>query len=1812
MDELFKQTEKDLVSFLKRLWNTEELSFIGKLQLSLSQQEEGYGYISELMVNDRQVFYPKPVKKRSVAIRVSITKDLLVGNYYKVKAKVAWLELRKEINNPYLLVWDDQIPLEIAHNYLSPRDFIDRQFIKKGENPEDAGTIARQLKLNELELYTHTKRFIFELLQNADDMPLRDKPVNVEMHLLNNFLLFLHDGKFFDREDVKAICDAAKSTKAKDPSKIGYKGIGFKSVFTDSFRVFIRSGSYSFKFDKKAPIYSDFWKLYESYHQGKSNIDKELFDAEYRGKEKDFTNVDNIPWQIKPIWTNQIDYPNELVETPFSDNHQVAIALEIGENIIRQKDYNGMIRDLLKEPRFLLFLNNTRSFKYVSIDSNSNYNIENISLRKYGDKWNLKSNELQIASYYKLQFEIKINNHDFEKAGLDFHKRKVEGGKIEFFDEDGRKLENIPEKLGKLEKTIISLAAKVDDYGIKTLPKEESILFNYLPTSDQRFGFPFLVNADFVSKTDREFIQIENKWNHYLFFHIGSCSIAWLLELLKKKLKLGIKEFYKYSSTYLSLLPHSLLDEENKELRSINQSFNNGLTKAVSTIAFIVDYNGQIKKCDQIIIDKTGISKVLGGYLFKEICQTEKELPHITLQVDKLETNYLGIETYQPAQLIESLRTTKNKNLFKERIKVLTPGKYHDFMEWLDELSKDEGMSSNLFLALPIIRAKGTVWSINNAINQTDVLVRSIKIGEVDNILKKLAFEITEESIDKYDHIFSKIRETDCYLTSDLLLYERISTNPNFIKLNAKEKTQLLEFISGLENVGKEKYANSLKLLRAQGKEQNLYPLGQLISNEVSNIPAWLKQIVINEQEEEALPDDLVKYLITDNLFEQVFCNEMLLSSILSNIKENDVESFYSYLKTLYDLIEDDDIPAVGNLTWIYSSKHKVFKQSKDFYCPDSLLKLSKEKYGVIREIIESNTESILPHFASLPLISKLRLGCQKDGMDKVLTTTDSLRLNDVKIFIEWQVSSSEKCFLEKFLILKESQDSYTISASDRERQYFSYYEQLNQIIINSNIANQLNLLPEELYQEDLTKIGLLSNDGLINFLLENGLANTPFVNIVATVTDLKIKTKYILLLGRIELTSGIEYNKDTDEHKIFEMVLEIGKVDETIYDKVRSQTFVDSMPLSSKTISDSVYFEITRGDIMKSYQLKLSDILNKYKNESAAVTKILESFKNLNRGDLRSKIFHLKPKKLSEIAVEISNFESPHITPWQLIFLFLYSEKTGNVLKLPRPGFTTYFKNNNPDAGKYISEVQNFLDHILTIDYYEYSRKYSLNGFIPNDYCQEKHYAVPDEFVPDWLTDWYNSEKPEERKSFLFKCGLNGPDSLVVSLRKSIIESSEQLFSKSLTNLENKKLLTNTILWIKSFQNTGDFRISKNLLNRIYAKFSLSKIVLTEIEIPFISEFANGLSVYGFVKYSQQIEYHKKNEGWGDFETEIFTAINNRRGIVIDNATPPTYLAEIKPIIEKVAEVPDVQKLDLGSTDFDDPFYQEWEKKDDYVIMIYNGSNIPRSITYNNIPLKSVAGEKVEKIGKVIYVTADERSSIPYNLSKLLPDNIKSSLYELKEKYRNKKALDSKFQLTDSEIADLNALMKNPLSDNQKSDINLISLIRGLYFLETKGYDVSKARSNFENTYRQYYLGGVGTPDRRTIEVLCRSAKGSILYLSKEAWDFFGRDGYELFVLTGNGHGQHKYFNTQSELANLNQEDSWVLKLDGELKEQSLIDLLHGGANHSASLANNLHIMIRMRTGQYDSIFESIHKKERERQKDNVDFTSGSNKGNW
>ena len=102
---------------------------------------------------------------------------------------------------------------------------------------------------NEVTGAQHT--YIYELLQNANDYPYNGEHVQVKFILSDHYLFFMHSGACFNLRNVVGISSINQGEKKKNTETIGYKGIGFKTVFVNNEYVYLKSGDWSLRFDRK-------------------------------------------------------------------------------------------------------------------------------------------------------------------------------------------------------------------------------------------------------------------------------------------------------------------------------------------------------------------------------------------------------------------------------------------------------------------------------------------------------------------------------------------------------------------------------------------------------------------------------------------------------------------------------------------------------------------------------------------------------------------------------------------------------------------------------------------------------------------------------------------------------------------------------------------------------------------------------------------------------------------------------------------------------------------------------------------------------------------------------------------------------------------------------------------------------------------------------------------------------------------------------------------------------------------------------------------------------------------------------------------------------------------------------------------------------------------------------------------------------------------------------------------------------------------------------------------------------------------------
>jgi hypothetical protein len=933
-------SKEEALEKLKQFWKTDTLVLEGKYTKSAKGD---FGFFNDVVLKGSGNILIYPNKKDQASAFTKNIKNLTDEAYYEFKVEIAEDEFRKK--NPYKLTIDESYSLKLLEYHLPSEGYINKLFYQKGGvDPDGVATIASQLSLNGLELYTETERFIFELLQNADDMPYLGEEVIVKFVMTENLFLFMHNGKPFTRKDVNAISDAARSNKTGDSKKTGYKGIGFKSVFTDSECVYIYSNGFQFRYDKEAVIYKKFDDLYKVYFNRMLPEEKERVRSEFNGRETEFEDVTNISWQIKPIWTEKKEFPNEISETFYKNN--VAIALQIGKDVFRNKKYNSKVYNLFKEPRFLLFLRNIKAI-YITLQKGQRIRV-NKQVNHKNNLTEIKAENHQ-SNYAIQSFDINIDKNALEEVGIPIKITiKSHGEEREFRNEDGIIIKNIPNKLIQLEKTSIVFAAQVDNQNRITKAKN-SILFNYLPTSDKNYEFPFLVNADFITKTDREFILKENLWNHYLFFHIGYNHVKWVASLASEE----------RANSYLNVLVSKLKDENEKNsYHEINGYFNKGFQKAINEIPFVWTTINEVQKASEVIIDESRISDLFGVGLFYDLCDTEKYLIHPELNKNVIGKKVFQVDTFSRTQLCEILDTEVGQNVLKEWISGLGSVKYNNFLETINSQYLAYEEFRNIFNNLPVFRFGSEHHSINSILENEELLLINNKTIKINSTLSKL-FIISDVNVSTLNEINSLCRERIPYFVSNKLLDKielKTSKSNTLDKIERKQIfTTLKEIINDDERMARvnifTNYNNEIK------------PLNEMIGHQH---PEWLNQYKIGDE----VIDDLDSFLIDKSIYSEIITSNW--DSIITNsiINADTIKDFY---EIIIAYCKDDEKPD----KYVFSSDSEfkfIYTGTKfighvEVYYDEYLCDLNKEEFSIFNSILEKTNELLPPQFEILSVL---------------------------------------------------------------------------------------------------------------------------------------------------------------------------------------------------------------------------------------------------------------------------------------------------------------------------------------------------------------------------------------------------------------------------------------------------------------------------------------------------------------------------------------------------------------------------------------------------------------------------------------------------------------------------------------------------------------------------------------------------------------------------------------------------------------------------------------------------------------------------
>jgi hypothetical protein len=338
---------------------------------------------------------------------------------------------------------------------------IDTKFLKQNRNILDR--LRGDLSSNEL-------TFLYELIQNAVDHSNKNfnNNVVVNFEVFENYLLVKHNGALFTENNFESITGILFGEQIQEGqrNRIGYKGIGFKSVFRFTDNAYIRSGNFSFRFSKA--------------ESGSNN-----------------------PWEVLPIFQLEKDMVSKIPQFDFF-NAPVAFAFEF--NSEQSRNYVvKYLNQLSENPYLLIFLENLTQLKIKApsltfTENNVNRYFQTLDVNFVKEK-SIKNDFDSINLF--------INNISHSEW-LIYTKNDVFITDLEVINELlDESVTSVPAKMRHFRTPKITIALPS-----KTLNENIINLFTYLPLSNSKFKLPFLVNADFIPDLDRTDIIHNLKYNN--------------------------------------------------------------------------------------------------------------------------------------------------------------------------------------------------------------------------------------------------------------------------------------------------------------------------------------------------------------------------------------------------------------------------------------------------------------------------------------------------------------------------------------------------------------------------------------------------------------------------------------------------------------------------------------------------------------------------------------------------------------------------------------------------------------------------------------------------------------------------------------------------------------------------------------------------------------------------------------------------------------------------------------------------------------------------------------------------------------------------------------------------------------------------------------------------------------------------------------------------------------------------------------------------------------------------------------------------
>lgn len=808
-----------------------------------------------------------PINGKSIIVLLDnrLRNFVMENEWYSITIDTVNEKYRRSQGTPYVfrVVSNDIKPV------TNPYEDAVKLSFKKQMSPSSNTSLANLLEEVGQNLYIFKDRMFFELLQNADDEAAQNG-VQVKVQIGEKYFVLTHNGYPFNKHDFDSIISAAKSTKSANKKKTGYKGIGFKSVFTNSSSVFIKSGGFTFSFDKNNPIFKDFKSFYFLVNDIENDeIKQSEFLLRFEKEFKEFRDVRDIPWQLLPIWSygSRLDEENTI----FGKGENVSIALKMDRNALL--GYSKALKAVFDEPRFMLFLRNTKRVQLIEDDNiftiQKNIDSKN-NIVSLVSSFNESSDDYRIYSVDG----IEVSDESFESAGIPIKRAERKTSKEEkeiYFvriDEEGNtigEVSGVPDRIASTTETSISFALKLNEQRrIEPMELKGHSLYAYLPMNDHRFQFPFFINADFIPKSDREVIS-DNPWNTFLFYIIGRSIVSMVASCA------SVDE-----PDYLKLLPDKDLIASGQDGSSSHVfSFNKGYHSALEELEFVLNDENNLSKASDIIFDESGLSECIGFEGFYSVIGSEKRLPNPSIDSSILSKSIFGVKKLTVKNILSIL--TDNINTLNDWLKTTNEGIRFKFYEWISD------KETQLYEDVISLRFEGEWFSYKQALELSKIITTE-KISTITKILGKLGFSCSDEIFESHP------LATHFGAPDERKLFTEIK-KVSLDCLSFDEKVKLFNCIATFENIGPETMKQWPVFHNQRGE---LKPLNNLFYYNDSQ-PTWLEPYMLSSEESHK---DIRKYLVESKKDVYGCIIEEFIGDIL---QEADVLEVYSVFQETWN-----------------------------------------------------------------------------------------------------------------------------------------------------------------------------------------------------------------------------------------------------------------------------------------------------------------------------------------------------------------------------------------------------------------------------------------------------------------------------------------------------------------------------------------------------------------------------------------------------------------------------------------------------------------------------------------------------------------------------------------------------------------------------------------------------------------------------------------------------------------------------------------------------------------------------------------------